>query len=289
MAITGIAEQIKSIVLGRIAADRLVVPAMPQAAQRALTLLKEPDFDIKQVAQVLARDPVLASQVLRVANSAAYAAGGTVASIDQASTRLGASKLRTLVIDVSARPLFESRDRRIAESCRGIWDHSLAVALLSRDVAALCGDTAPDTAYLAGLLHDIGKPLVAGMLLEAEKSIAGSTKRSTWLDPQTWMEAVQSCHREVAITLAGKWNLPEPVARGIADCNEYDAEERLCTPNFVRFANAVTKQLGLYVGPTDPDDVDAMVMIGRSMLNIEDSVLTSLSQGLKERVKSQAA
>src|SRR6185503_16437383 len=92
-------------------------------------------------------------------------------SVLQAVTRFVVQKLRTFLIEASARKVFESRDARIAEASRGVWEHSLAVAIMARDVAAFANCGAPEFGYLGGLLHDVGKPIVAAMLLEAEKSI----------------------------------------------------------------------------------------------------------------------
>ena len=79
--------------------------------------------------------------------------------------------------------------------------------------------------------------------------------------------------------------LPESVSAAIADCAEYNGTDRLSVPNCVRFANALTKREGLYLGKFDASDMDALVMIGRSLLGIDDSVLNLLSSGLADRVR----
>jgi len=79
------------------------------------------------------------------------------------------------------------------------------------------------------------------------------------------------------------------VCRSIKDCDEYDNSDRLSIANAVRFANAVAKQQGIYVGNVDADDIEALVMIGRSLLGLEPEVVTRLTDGLKNKAKEQMA
>jgi putative nucleotidyltransferase with HDIG domain len=282
-----LAGEMEKIVINRISNDQLVLPPMPAVALKCLTLLKNPDFSLKEAATVIERDPILTAQILKMSNSAGMASREPVQSILQAVTRFGVQKLRTFLIEASARKIFESRDTRIVEAARGVWEHSLAVAMLARDVVAFSNSGAPEVGYLGGLLHDIGKPIVAAMLLEAEKAILGTKASMTWIGSAQWIAIIQRIHRQVGVALAKKWEMPESVCRGIKDCDEYDNSDRLSIANAVRFANAVAKQQGLYVGPVDADDIDALVMIGRSLLGLEAEVVSRLTDGLKNKAKEQ--
>ena len=284
-----LAEQMEKIVINRISNDQLVLPPMPAVALKCLSLLKNPDFSLKEAATIIERDPILTAQILKMSNSAGMASREPVQSILQGVTRFGIQKLRTFLIEASARKVFESRDARIVEAARGVWEHSLAVAMLTRDVVAFSNSGSPEIGYLGGLLHDIGKPIVAAMLLEAEKAILGSKANMTWIGSAEWIAIIQRIHRQVGVALAKKWEMADSVCRGIKDCDEYDNSDRLSIANAVRFSNAVAKQQGLYVGAIDADDIDALVMIGRSLLGLEPDVVTRLSEGLRNKAKEQMA
>ena len=284
-----LAEQMEKIVLNRIGNDQLVLPPMPAVALKCLTLLKNPDFSLKEAASLIERDPILTALMLKVANSAAMATRDPVQSVLQAVTRFGMQKLRMFLIEASARKVFESRDTRIVEAARGVWEHSLAVAMIARDVVAFSNSGSPDFGYQGGLLHDIGKPIVAAMLLEAEKAILGVKASMTWIASNEFVAIIQRIHRQVGVALAKKWEMPEPVCRSIKDCDEYDNSDRLSVANAVRFANAVAKQQGLYVGHVDADDIEALVMIGRSLLGLEADVVARLTAGLKNKAKDSMA
>ena len=280
-----IASEIERIVLGRIATDRLVVPATPAAAARALAILRDREFHQRKLVDAIAAEPVLAATVMRAANAAAY--GSAVKGLDQAVQRLGQQKLKTLVIEFASRQLFESTDRAIADAAKRVWSHSVAVAILARDIAGLVGMADTDACYLAGLLHDVGKPVVAALLLEAERHNGRGGPQ--WLTAELWSRTVEVAHRKVGVTLATKWALPDEVTAGIRDCSDYDAGNRASCANVVRFANALAKREGFGTGPIDAADVDALIMVGLSMLGAEEAVINRLIGNLRERCDQHLA
>ena len=299
MAATKLAEQMETIILQRIAQDKLAVGMLPTLATKVLATLQDANLNLKKVVKLLEQDAVLAARVIRFASSAAYGAG-VMKSLDLAVSRLGVQKLRTLLIELSARQLFLSRDPRIGKSLKELWDHSLAVALVARDLCALSGhDTEMDTAYVCGLLHDLGKPIVAATLLEAERAVAADAARfgyraavttergGSWIGSEFWLQVVNTAHRKVGVALAEKWMLPDEALKAIRDCAEFDSSARQSPANFVRFANAVAKREGIYAGEIDKDDTEAIIMIGRSLLDINDEILGKLTASLRERVSAQ--
>lgn len=279
-----LSQEVQTILEKRINENQLTLPPPPAVVMKTMALLRDPNFSPKDASPIIERDTVLAARVLRAANSVQHGSMERAKSLPQALTRLGLDRLRTVLMEVSANRLFESRDARIAEAARGLWGHSLAVAMLSRDVAALCGINETEAAYLSGLLHDVGKPVAAWVLLEAEKSVVG-TRTNVWIDPEVWIEVINRTHRPVGVALAQKWGMPDTVTASIQDCAEYNGSDRLSVANAVRFANALAKREGIYVGKVDQDDAEALVMIGRSLLGIDDSILNRLSSGLGDRVK----
>jgi putative nucleotidyltransferase with HDIG domain len=278
------AEQLELIVKARIEKDNLTLPALPAIAFKAIELTRAPDISLQDVSALIEKDPVLAAQILRICNSAAMATREPCKSISQAVTRLGTKNLRSTLLEVSARKLFESRDTKVSGAVKALWEHSRAVAQLAQKVSVVSGAADPDTAYLAGLLHDIGKPVVATMLLEAEGQILQRNPK-LWIDFSTWLGVVQRTHRPIGLSLAKKWQLSEEIQKAIEESADYDPANRLSTGNAVRFANAVAKQLGIYMGEVNADDNDALVMVGRSLLGIDDETLARLAGDLKEKAK----
>lgn len=266
--------------LNKIASDTLQLPTMPAMAAKCLAVVRRADFTTAEATSVIEKDPVIAAETLKVANSAAYATRQPAETVQACVVRLGASKLRTLILEVATRQVFDSRNPSIASVCAAMWEHSLAVASMSRDVAVMVGGGDPEAAYLAGLLHDVGKPIVATVLLDAESAMASKVGRS-WIEQDTWMSVVQKIHRKVGVSLTQKWQMPESVTKAVSECEDYDPAERLSVGNSVRFANALAKSAGIYDGKVDTDDVDALIMVGKSMMGLNEPALAQLRNKLK--------
>lgn len=279
---TKLGTELERIVLDRIANNRLVLPAMPTVPQRCLDILREPDFNVRKLVKELEMEPVLALLVTRAANSASHARSGGTQALDQAVLRIGARPLRTLITEYAVNEIFESSNRQLKEANRKVWEHSLVVALLARDIAALVGNVEPDACYLAGLLHDIGKPVLAAMILEVDRKLGRATPG--WIDLTAWTRIIETFHRKVGIAVATEWKLPEPIAAAIRDCSDYDGNDRASIGNVVRLSNALAKREGYVTGPIDAADVEAMIMVGMSMLGGDTSVVDRLVATVRTRI-----
>ncbi len=279
-----VAERLSTIILRRIVTDKLALPAMPGSAAKCLAVIRDPRQTFGSVAAIAGQDPLLASRLLRLANSAAFQSRNSATSLDQAVSRMGTEGLKLALINFSIEDAFTSRDERIRRAFHGIWEHSVAVALLARDLTVAAGAPGPDpnAAYLAGLLHDIGKPVVAAMLLEAEKM--ANTTAGGWITDAVWKKVVDGCHRTVGAALARNWLLPDEVARAVEQANEYDRTTPRSAANFVRLANALTKRDGIYVGVADPTEIKSIIEVGMQVLGLDKAKVKQAADGLRGKV-----
>ncbi|MBI5067676.1 MAG: HDOD domain-containing protein [Deltaproteobacteria bacterium] len=282
MSAAKLGEELKTICIKRIASDTLVIPTIPTVVQKAQELLKEGDAGLKRASDLFEQEPFLAARALRLAGGKSATSGKRVTLAD-ALNRLGPRGVKSLLSDATSQKVHVSRDPEIASAMRKTWEHGVAVGTLARDVLALSGQADSDAAYLAGLLHDIGKPVVVSLLAEAERQTTELYNRS-WIGSSEWIEVVARAHRPVGLALAEKWQFPEQVVKCMQENLDYDNADRTSLANAVCFANALAKKTGVYVGNVDPEDVDAIVMIGRSLIGVNDEVLKTLTKGLKDRV-----
>jgi putative nucleotidyltransferase with HDIG domain len=275
-----VGSRLARILVERIHKNKLLLPAMPGAARECLRLVDDPNGGMLRVAAAIGRDPVIAPLVLRRARSALLGTHTPVKTIDQAVARLGSRQLRSILLDLCTRRLFESKNPAIRRATRGLWEHSLAVAILSRAIARRRRDVDPEAAYLAGLLHDVGKPVAASLLLEAERTL--DAKPEDWLSKDVWLDVIQECHREVGVALARSWELQDDVVLAIARSQRYSVDGPGSIASVVCFANAIVKGQGIYTGDIDIDAVQALIREGLELFKIEAAQLDTLIAELQD-------
>jgi HD-like signal output (HDOD) protein len=137
------------------------LPALPVTAARALALTEDPDVALADLADLVREDAALATALLRVANSALYAGGAQTLRLDQAVIRLGLWTCKSLIATVGLRSVLRGRSPAAEADCRALWRHGFVTASLCVQVnrgyrLGLAGEE-----YAAGLLHDLGRVLVA--------------------------------------------------------------------------------------------------------------------------------
>jgi putative nucleotidyltransferase with HDIG domain len=286
---TFLVKRLTDIILKRLESDKLLVPAMPAVAVQCMHLLDDPKQTFKDMTKVVGKDPLLASRVLHLANSAAFPSMSQVTTLEQSIVRMGTHGLRLALCQYSMYQVFSSKDERIQAAFQGIWEHSLAVALLSKEIAGQFDGSSnanPDTVYLAGLLHDVGKPVVAALLLEAEKLMSVHKSSTPWISHAVWRQVVDRSHRNIGVALARRWKLPTTIGDTIEKCGAYDLATPYAPSNIVCLANAFAKAHGLYAGDFDADHVNALLAEGRNLLDMPDAALALLCAGLYGRVGS---
>jgi putative nucleotidyltransferase with HDIG domain len=275
-------NRLAQIVVDRIHKDKLVLPAMPSAARECLSLLDSPVNSLDKVSKVIARDPIIAPQVMRRARSALLGArGNPVKTIDQAVSRLGARELRGLVLDLSARQLFESKNPAIRKLTKNLWQHSVATGVLARALAKRRKDLDPEVAYLAGLLHDVGKPIAAALLLDAERSL--DAPQEAWMGSEAWMSVINECQREVGVALARSWEMSDDVLFAIARSERFAKDNPDSIASVVCFANALAKKAAPYPGQVDTIVNDALLREGQAIYKLDDAMVESLVIDLRNQ------
>jgi HD-like signal output (HDOD) protein len=136
----------------------LVFPTTAELALKVQRLIDDPDCSIDTLAKLVQADPVLAARVVAVANSVIYnRTGRAIADVRSAVSRLGFNTLRVLAAAVVVKQMENMAGtpghRKLA---MGLWEHTAHVAALAQVIARRVTKVNPDTAFFAGIIHEIG-------------------------------------------------------------------------------------------------------------------------------------
>ena len=203
-----VVEELRTTILDRLEQGNLDLPLLPQVASQVLTLTSDPNADASKLSSLIQQDQALATQILRIANSPAYMPRSPIVSLQQAIAWLGLSMLAGLAFSVSVQSgVFQIKGYE--KEVKDLWRHALATGLYGKEIARRIRHNV-ENAFLCGLLHSIGKPV----LLHITQDIRKSSETGTL--PWPLVEALMSgSHVPVGAKLAEVWQLPEPVKEAI--------------------------------------------------------------------------
>ena len=185
------------------------LPAMPQILVQLIDSCHNQDIKLQNIARIANKDAAISAKILQLVNSAFIGARKAFTSLEQAIVYLGADTVRNLAISISVQQVFRRVETNGLLSVDRFWHHSYLNALLARNLAETTGQASRSEAYLAGLLHDIGKLLLwmafpgkyAPLLL---KGVRCHGARLSFLEE----EKLQVNHCEAGAWLCEQWGLP---------------------------------------------------------------------------------
>jgi HD-like signal output (HDOD) protein/signal transduction histidine kinase len=196
--------------------NRLLIarlPAMPQILIKLLAHLQADDLGMPELAALVAKDAGMTGKILTVATSSAYHRGGRQPNIEQAMVALGTDMIKTLVISDSVFQTFNSFPNSGATDLRAFWKNSLTAAVLARDLARHMNYSQPEEAYLAGLLHNVGR---LALLATAPKEYGFNfTARDDEDLCAVEQRTLQITHAEAGAWLIERWQLDSFLADSV--------------------------------------------------------------------------
>ncbi|MBW1682997.1 MAG: HDOD domain-containing protein [Deltaproteobacteria bacterium] len=133
------------------------LPSLPHILLKVLEACNDPKGSVAELSAIIEKDPALCGKILRVVNSTYFGLRRKVEGIAQAATLLGTNAVRNMVLCASVHEVFRARGSGRGPDLKRYWWHSLKSGILARDLARRVGYANGEEAFLAGLLHDLGK------------------------------------------------------------------------------------------------------------------------------------
>lgn len=222
------------------------LPVLPQLFRDLLVLLERPGADEDQISELVSRDMGMASTVLKLVNSAFFGTSRRVIKPAEAVGLLGLEVMRALVLGQNFFATFD-QERFPHFSFEGLWRHSLAVGGYARTICRR--ERAPeamvDSAFIAGLLHDVGKLILCTVVPAEYVEIIAAVRRHNRLVVEVERERLGVGHAEVGAYLMGLWGLGEDIVAAIAGHHDPRAwgPPRFGVLAAVHVANVLDKEL----------------------------------------------
>lgn len=228
----------------------LPLPVPSQAANQVMALVQKPRCEMHELATVIERDANLTAHLLQLVRSPVYAGAVRVSSVAQVVTRLGFSTIMQLTLAITSKRVFVAPG--FEAELRDEFRHAFTTALFAQRIARMRRSTV-DTAFIAGLLHDIGQPVLIQVLVDQHRECGVPVDREAILG------YAKTAHEEAGAALATRWAVAPVVGEAIARHHAPAGHE---LAHVVALADALAH--GVDAGPHPaalnlyPDDVDAL-------------------------------
>lgn len=222
---------------------------MPQILVKLLGHLQADDLGMEELAELIGKDAGMTGKLLAVANSSAYHRGSRTANLEQSLVSLGTDMIKTLVISDSVFQTFHNFPHSGSTDLRAFWKNSLAAAVIARDVARRIDYPHLEEAYLAGLLHNVGR---LALLATAPKEYGFNfTARDDEDLCAVEQRTLQITHAEAGAWLVERWQLDSFLADAVLYHHEPSERLEAAHPliRIVRLAHVMAGH---------PDDAEAL-------------------------------
>jgi putative nucleotidyltransferase with HDIG domain len=189
------------------------VPTLPTTVLEVLQLLEYADCSISDLSAVIAKDPPMTAKILKIANSSYYGFRQSIGTINQAVSILGFSALKNALLSMSMFDLFNESFRGL--DIQGLWTHSIGTAAAAKLLAQKLRYPNAEKAFTVGLLHDIGKIIIAKYCPDgALKSLQMAKDQKIKLEVAEF-HVLGANHADVGAWLLHRWNLPSTISEAV--------------------------------------------------------------------------
>ena len=192
-----------------IESNRIQLPTLPEVALQVRDAVESDSTDAETIARMVANDAALSARLLQVANSPLYRGRNEIDSIRHAVTRLGLKMVRSLVVSLAMKQIFQATSDALDHQFRQVWDDSLQIAAISRVLAGSVSQLENEQAMLGGLIHNIGALPILTKLDERYGFEA---------DPQMIDSLIADLAPEIGSRILHHWNFSEALANIPSAC-----------------------------------------------------------------------
>jgi putative nucleotidyltransferase with HDIG domain len=193
------------------------LPPFSPILNKLLASLAGEDVSFSKLGDLIEKDTVVAGNIMHLVNSALYARRATITSVRHALALLGMDKVRNTLLGMSISRMWSQVKTPPVWSMVRFNRHSAAVAILSDQIASRTQAVYPEGAFVGGLLHDLGRLLIALGLPDEFTRLLKLHEQSdrSWVECE--LELLGFTHADLSAEALEKWRFPEEVQIAVRD------------------------------------------------------------------------
>lgn len=205
-----------------IAARITELPTLPQVATRLVEIIQDPSSSAEDVTQVMTQDPPLAMKILKLVNSAYFSLPNKVTNLNQAVALLGFSMIKGMALSVTIFRIFQGDSSDFMDQRVRFWEHSMTTAAVARRFYEEHGGMDGESAFVLGLLHDIGKIILDNYANDAWRDIVFNMKTEGVSFREGEQEVLEEGHAHLGAWVTREWGLPDEICQSIEDHHDFE-------------------------------------------------------------------
>jgi putative nucleotidyltransferase with HDIG domain len=190
------------------------LPAFPATVQRVTELLKNEDYSVNDIVAVIKFDQAVTANILKISNSTYFGVRQKIKTIHDAVVYLGQQHLIRAIQTASISKFFTNKG--YGDKASELWEHSVAVALMSQILSRQFYNQDNSVLYTAALLHDVGKLVMGEYVQDAAKKIFELVNNKSYSFLEAEEEVVGINHADLGGRIAEYWNFPSEIRDAIA-------------------------------------------------------------------------
>ncbi len=195
--------------------DNKKLPSFPQVAAKLLEVSRDKAASLADLGKIVETDPGISVRVLEIVNSAMYGFGRKITSLSEAVVFLGLDEIKKVAIGMTVFEKMFKSGRSKAFDRLLFWRHCLSVAVLSMEIARETRYPAPEEAYIAGLLHDVGKIFLDIRGRQSYDEFIRDLSSSTDLVIERERSSIGLGHDDIGAFFCSQWKLPEKLVLAV--------------------------------------------------------------------------
>ncbi len=203
------------------------LPTLPMVVTRIMQMVENPKTSAADITKVISLDPALTVKILKLVNSAYYGFPKKITTITHAIMILGFEDVKNIALSVSVFDMFKGDSVEGGFDRVAFWQHSISVGVCAKLLAKRLRHKDPEEAFIAGLLHDIGKIILDQFFHEELVQILREVREKNTLFINAERTLFGMDHTEIGRIVARKWGLPNEIVDCISAHHDPTASEEL--------------------------------------------------------------